>query len=82
MPCAAAHALLDREERSLLVVVRDADDHLVEQFARALDDIEVAVRDRIEAAGINSAAHRREIRRGTAGCKAASDLPNSDPSGK
>ena len=40
----------------LLVVVRDGHDHFIEKFPGAIDDIEVAVRHRIEAAGINRAS--------------------------
>ena len=41
----------------LLIVVRDGDDDFVEKFPGALDDVEVAVGDGIETAGINGAAN-------------------------
>ena len=48
---------LEREERLLLVIVRDGDDHFIEKFAGTLNDIEVTVCDRIKAAGVNCAFH-------------------------
>ncbi len=50
-------AFCQSEQRLLLLVVRDGDDHFIEEFARPLDDIEVAVGDWIKAAGINRASH-------------------------
>jgi hypothetical protein len=41
--------LRQAEERLLLIVYRDCHDHFIEQLPRALDDVEVAIRDRIES---------------------------------
>ena len=49
--------LLERKERLLLVVVGDCYDDFIEKFAGALDYVEMAVRDRIEAAWVNRAFH-------------------------
>ena len=46
-------ALLHREERRLLGVDEDRDDDPVEQPRAARDDVDVAVRERIEGAGID-----------------------------
>ena len=46
-------ALVGGEQRLLALVGRDRDDHVVEQAQRALEDVEVAVRDRIERPGID-----------------------------
>src|SRR3977135_1793494 len=65
-----AEPLLQRKERLLLVVVGDGDDDFIEQFSRAIDDIEVSVRDRIEAAGVNGAAdHGDECRMANDECR-------------
>ena len=50
-------SFLQREERLLLVVMRDGDNYLVKEFPRAFDYVEVAVCHRIEAARINSPPH-------------------------
>ena len=55
--------LLEGEEWLLLIVVRDGHDHFVEQFAGAIDDIQVPIRHRIEAAGINRASDHGKRRR-------------------
>src|SRR5207249_4210507 len=44
------HALLGREQRRFGGVLRDGDHYLIEQRARAARQIQVAVRERIEAA--------------------------------
>ena len=46
------HPLLQREQRPLAGVDRDADHQLVQQPRGAGDDVEMAVGDRIERAGI------------------------------
>ena len=51
----AAHhgdALLDRERLRLRGIVGDADHEMIDQLHGALDDVEMAERDRIEGAGI------------------------------
>jgi hypothetical protein len=48
--------LPEGEKRMFLVVVRDSDDYFVEQFAGAIDDVQVPVRHRVEAAGVNRAS--------------------------
>ena len=51
-------ALLEREERlRLLRVPDDGDDHLLEMGGGALDDVEMAVGDRIERAGDECGGH-------------------------
>ena len=57
-------SLLEREERLLLIVMRDGHDNFVEKLSRALDDIEMAVGHRVETAGIDRASHAAENRRG------------------
>src|SRR5262249_17007332 len=49
--------LLFREKRLLRRVVAHRDDHLVEDLRAALDDVEVSVRDGIEAARVDGRAH-------------------------
>ena len=57
-------ALLEREQRlALLGVAHGADDDLVEQVGRGLDDLEVAVVDRVERPGIQHAVTRGPRRR-------------------
>src|SRR5439155_20975613 len=51
--------LFGREQRLLALVHRDRDDRVIEQAQRALEDVEVAVRDRIERAGIHG--ERRDL---------------------
>jgi hypothetical protein len=71
-----AEPFLQREKRMLLVVVGDGDDDFIEQFSGAIDDIEVAVRDRIEAARINGAAdHGDECRMTNDECRMAGGEP-------
>ena len=48
---------LESEERIFLVIVRDGDDDFVEELAGAIDDVEVPVCHRVEAAGVNCASH-------------------------
>jgi hypothetical protein len=43
--------LLDREHRLLVLVPEDRDDELVHELAAAADEVEVAVRHRIEGPG-------------------------------
>jgi hypothetical protein len=50
-------AFLDGEERLLIRVYEDADDYLVEEFAAALDDIQMTVGDGVERAGVDGASH-------------------------
>src|SRR5260221_7158650 len=52
-------ALFRAKERLLLIVESDGDDHFVEKFRRALDDIDVSLGDRIETSGVDRAAHGR-----------------------
>src|SRR5258708_33026273 len=48
------HPLVEREQRSLAGVDRDADDEPVDDRRGAPDDVEVAVRARVERARINA----------------------------
>jgi hypothetical protein len=57
---------LDREQRSLPLARRGGHDHFIEQTQGSLDHIDMAERDRIEAAGVNGAGHEEifsQIRR-------------------
>ena len=54
-------AILDAEERHLLAVGRDGDDHLVEELYGAFNDVEMPVGYGIETAGINGAPHTLEM---------------------
>ena len=56
------HPLLDREERVPRGVHADGDDDVAEERGGALDEVEVAERDRVEAAGVDG-----ETRDGGAG---------------
>ena len=49
-------ALVQRKERRLVGVDADADDEAVEDPAAAADDVEVAVVDRVERAGVDGEA--------------------------
>ena len=51
------NALLYRKKRSLGAVDQHRDDHLVKHTAGALDNIEMPVRDGVEAAGIHGDGH-------------------------
>jgi hypothetical protein len=51
-------AFLDCEERLLRGVYENADYDLVEQFAAALDDVQVTVCYGIKRTGIDSASHQ------------------------
>ena len=53
--------LVRREQGLLLIVNRHRHDDFVEKRAGPLDDIEMTVRHRIEAAGINRASHRQKF---------------------
>ena len=55
--------LVDREQRLLPRVGEHADDDLVERQSRPADDVEVAVRDRVEGARVDRDAHRSSSRR-------------------
>jgi hypothetical protein len=41
----------------LIRVDEDADDYLVEEFAAALDDVQMTVGDRVERTGVDGASH-------------------------
>ena len=59
-----ADARLDVEQRRLARVGQDADDDAVEHGRGALDDVEVAVRDRVERARVDrDGVHRSSARR-------------------
>src|ERR1041384_2090787 len=45
--------------------MRDRHDHFVKKFSGALDHVEMAVRDRIEAAGVNCAFHFENVQLST-----------------
>ena len=51
------HALGQREQGMLALVFRDGDDDTVKQLRRPLDDVQMAVGERIKTAGINRGAH-------------------------
>jgi hypothetical protein len=52
-------ALFESEEGLLVRVDEYADDYFVEEFAAALDDIQVTVGDRIERTRVDGASHLR-----------------------
>src|SRR5205814_2284730 len=58
---------LEREKGMLLIVMSDCDDDFVEKFSGAIDDVEMTVGDRVEAAGIYSAANHlaKNVQRST-----------------
>jgi hypothetical protein len=56
-----SEALPESKIRLLLIVMCDRHNHFVKKLSRPLDDIEVTVRDRVEAARINRASHGRKI---------------------
>src|SRR6185312_549302 len=64
------HVLLGR-------VVRDGDDHVVENAGGALDDVEVAAGERVEAAGVDGEAGHAGSVTGRGGVVNASDLLRS-----
>ena len=51
------HALERREHRALVGVDHHAHDELVKALCRALNDIQMPVRDRVKAAGIDRSIH-------------------------
>ena len=53
--------VVDRQQRRLAGVGEDADDHRVEDARGPLDDVEVAVGDRVERAGVDRDAHASSI---------------------
>jgi hypothetical protein len=52
-------ALFESEEGLLVRVDEYADDYFVEEFAAALDDIQVAVSDGVKRTGVDGASHVR-----------------------
>ena len=53
-----ADPLLDREERRLLVLLEDRDDHPIREPPRPREDVEMAVRQGIEGTGIDGDSFR------------------------
>ena len=49
-------AFLEGKERLFLIVVRHGHDYFIEEFSGAIDHIEMTIRHRVEAAGINRAS--------------------------
>jgi hypothetical protein len=56
-------ALLDRQQGRLLRIGQYGDDDRIEHRGGALDDVEVAVRDRVERAWVDRDAHPSSVRR-------------------
>ena len=52
--------LIRRKEWLFLVINRDRDNDFVKQRTGSFDDVEMAIRHRIKAAGINRAPHDQE----------------------
>src|SRR6185295_20128964 len=51
------HPLIQSEETGLVLVDEHGCDNLIEQLRRPLDDVEMAVRDRIEGSGAYNLGH-------------------------
>ena len=60
------HPLVREKSACFCSLIRHGDDDLVEEFGRSIEDIEVTVGDRVEAAGVDGAFHPAERGEGAA----------------